>query len=403
MRTVLSILLFFPSITFGLLSAEIFPWAFLVSIIYIRTLNKNIFFILVLLIISSLYSLYQFSFNLNQMDLIRSLATYANILFASQYILSLDKKQIFRLARIGKFIFFFLVFLGFAQLIGFQAIDSFIKLLIPRGSGFSLLESGRGVTLLSTEPARAGIELTLIYCIYRLTLLKNHTFHVFDVLLIIFQIAVIKSTSSVFFSFIFIGFMYLNLRGLLILPLIIAVGFYFLSFFEGNRASDLVLAIAELDDLSAITFFIVNESGNRLLGLYSFFKFGFYHPFGGGLGLWPETSMQAVVESGFDYTSIRFFDVVSDGRLSPFRGPGLISNLMLDIGIIGTSFVSLAFIKIIKPLKNFLRQEKFGYVAILIFLVKIFVFGSPGNPIPFLMLLIILKYQYFSNLALRKV
>jgi len=403
MRTALSILLFFPSITFGLLSAEIFPWAFLVSIVYIRTLNKNIFFILVIFITSSLYSLYQFSFNHNQIDLIRSLATYANVLFVSQYILSLNEKQIFKLARIGKFIFFFLVFLGFLQSIGSLTIDSIIKLLIPRGSGFSLIESARGVTLLSTEPARAGIELTLIYCIYRLTLLKSSTFHIFDILLIIFQIAVIKSTSSVFFSFIFIGLMYLSFRGLLILPLIIAMGFYFLSFFEGNRASDLVLAIAELEDLSAVTFFIVNESGNRLLGLYSFYKYGFYHPFGGGLGLWPETSMQAVIESGFDYTSIRFFDVVSDGRLSPFRGPGLISNLMLDIGIIGTSVVSLAFVKIIKPLKNFLRYEKFGHVAILIFLIKISIFGSPGNPIPFLMLLIILKYQYFYNLSLRKV
>ena len=332
-------------------------------------------------------------------DLVRSLATYANILLVSQYVCLLNKKQIFELILLAKYIFYFLIFLGILQFLGFGIIDNVIKFLIPRGSGFSLIESGRGATLLSTEPARAGIELTLIYAIYRLTFLNKYNFRYTDFLLLIFQIMVIKSGSAVLFYIVFLSFLYLNWKSILLIPFFLFFSFHLLISTEGGRASELLISINEMgfDDSSLILFFLINESGNRMLGLYSFFLYGFNHPFGGGIGLWPITSMNAVIESGFDVSKIRFFDVVSDGNLSPFRAPGVISNLMLDFGIAGTILISWLFSRILITYR-FLKQYKKTVIVLLsIFLVKIFIFGSPGNPIPFIMLFTVYKYTYFSQ------
>ncbi len=399
MRLAISPLLFFPSITFGLLTAEIFPWALLISLVFLKEINKYFLWIIMILALSSIFSLYQYSVNNIPIDLMRSLAAYANIILISQYIISLNQKQTLQLILLAKYIFFFLLFMGALQFIGIGLIDDLIRFLVPRGSGYALIDSGRGVSLLSSEPARAGIELTLIYAIYRLTLLKSNTFHYFDILILIFQIIVIKSSSSVFFTMIFVSLLYVNWRGLLLIPIFAFIFFYILISFEGSRASDLFLSIIDLgfDDISVLILFLVNESGNRLLGLYSFFLYGFQNPFGGGVGLWQTTSMDAVISTGFDISQIRFFEVNADGNLSSFRGPGVISNLMLDFGIIGTLAISWLFYKTIQIYMQLKVQKKIMRILLVIFLVKIFIFGSPGNPIPFIMLFLVYKFIYHKK------
>lgn len=398
MRLLLSLFLFFPSITFGLLTAEIFPWAILMAAVYVKKLHSSIIYIFILLGLSSFYGLYKLAFIPGMSnDIIRSLATYANVLLVSQYVLSLSEYNINRLAILSKNLFIFLCTFGLLQSVGFDELDKLIKLLIPRGSGLSLSDSGRGVTLLSTEPARAGIELTLIYSIYRLTLLKKNSFHYLDIILILYQVAIIKSSSSVIFSLVFVLILYGNWRQLYLIPFLFILGVGSLSFFEDGRASILFTSLLVFDNFSAGLLFLVNESGNRLLGLYSFFKFGFNHPFGGGVGAWPDTSMLAVLESGFDYTQLRFFDVVSYGALSPFRGPGVISNLMLDVGIVGTCVIFWLFKNLLNRTIGFVTTRH-TFAILLIFLIKIFIFGSPGNPVPFIAILVVYRWIYFDNM-----
>tara|TARA_B100000900_G_C20598400_1_gene724409 strand:- start:3325 stop:4515 length:1191 start_codon:yes stop_codon:yes gene_type:complete len=391
MRLILSTLLFLPSITFGVLSAEIFPWAIILSIFYVRKLAFSIALIILILLVSSFYSFYFYTTDTNiSIDLMRSLATYLNVLFVSQYVLSLNKTQLFELIKLSKYFFFFLILIGTLQLFGSGYLDVLLKFFIPRGSGQMLSDSGRGATLLSTEPARAGIELTLIYMIYRLTLLKKSQFLVFDIFLLLFQLIVIKSASAVAFSLFFLGILNLSWRGLVFAPIIILAGLFAIDYAGEGRAANLLIDIYAMDEISTVLFFLINESGNRLLALYSFFNYGFQHLLGGGVGLWTITSMQAVVESGYDYTQLRYFDVVSNGALSPFRGPGVISNLMLDVGLLGTLLISYLFSQIL-PLEK--RISKISFSVIIIFLGKIFLFGSPGNPIPFLALLLILRWN----------
>ena len=66
---------------------------------------------------------------------------------------------------------------------GSEVLGEIIKLIVPRGEGSLLQESGRGVTLLATEPARAGVELALIYLINRVIESDNSRSIVADLLL----------------------------------------------------------------------------------------------------------------------------------------------------------------------------------------------------------------------------
>ena len=133
-------------------------------------------------------------------------------------------------------------------------------------------------------------------------------------------------------------------------------------------------------------FYIANESGNRLLAIYSFFVSGIKHPFGHGIGAWQYSSMLAVLESGLDYRDFRFFDVVGNGSLIPFRGPGVISNLMLDVGIFGTLVIISLFRTVMLKYRRFNEVSR---LALWIFLFKVTLFGSPGNPIVFVFLIVV--------------
>ena len=78
------------------------------------------------------------------------------------------------------------------------ALGQIISFLIPRGSGEALSDSGRGVTLLATEPARAGAELSLIYFIVRSTI-RKHLQIILDLIMLIYLAVILKSSTALGF------------------------------------------------------------------------------------------------------------------------------------------------------------------------------------------------------------
>lgn len=390
-----SLLLFFPSITFGLLSAEVFPWGVIFAAFYLRYFSKPMLLLVGLLCASSYYVLItSFTGEASlETDVIRSLAAYMNVILVSQTLLVLSSERIVELCILSRKIFWGLIALGLIQSVGSDLLGDFIRLLVPRGEGSALVESNRGVTLLATEPARAGIELTLIYLIYRLTRPNGNKEIFTDLLVIVFQAFVIKSASSLAFSCGAFTIIYLRIRAdLFSVTSTIVFSAIVLLFITvilprvGGRAGDLVLYVSNLDNVGEVLFYIANESGNRLLALYSFILAGFYHPIGFGVGSWPYSSMTAVLESGLDYTEFRFFDVRADGDLIPFRGPGVMSNLLLDVGIVGVVLLVYLF------KKGLLKYHSFNHIskkAAWVFIFKISLFGSPGNPIIFIFFVIV--------------
>ena len=403
MFRILATLIFFPSITFGIYTSEIFPWGFIFALFYLRQINKYLLWIIIILGLSSCFVLFQSFLTVQplQTDIIRSLGAYVNFVLLAQALLMLSSEKANYIKSLSRKIFWFLIVLGFIQNIGSDTLGYIIQTLIPRGDGNALIETNRGVTLLSSEPARAGIELTLIYLIYRLGEDNSVKNTLIDIFLLIYIVLIIKSFAVVIFALSAFTILHVRLRFhfLSVLgSLLFVTGIYFMIIILpqfGGRAGDVIIFLQQTEALNEGLFYIANESGNRFIGLYSFYKFGFFHPFGFGIGSWPYASIQAINESGLDFRDYRFFDVVGDGSLIAFRGSGVLSNLMLDTGLIGTVLLAYLFRKLMLVYGSFSDLSK---KAFWIFLIKIAFFGSPGNPIVFIFFIIIfLIYSPKSN------
>ena len=104
----------------------------------------------------------------NVFETIRSLAAYIN--FFSAYFLAkvLTEREIISSVRLNRFIFLSLITLGLLQIFNLIPwVNSFLEFLVPRASSGALIEENRGVTLISSEPARAGVELIFISPIFK--------------------------------------------------------------------------------------------------------------------------------------------------------------------------------------------------------------------------------------------
>ena len=193
----------------------------------------------------------------------------------------------------------------------------------------------------------------LIYLIHRIRQDNSIRNTLIDIFLLMYLAVIIKSFSVVVFALsafaiihVKFRFHFLSILGSILLGI---VGIYFIINILpqiGGRAGDVVIFLQDTEAINDGLFYIANESGNRIIGLYSFYKFGIFHPFGFGVGSWPYASIQAINESGFDYRDFRFFDVVGNGQIIPFRGAGIISDLMLDVGLLGTLLLTYLFKKL---------------------------------------------------------
>jgi len=93
------------------------------------------------------------------------------------FILNSSDKEYERLVRVVRFVFVGLLVFGVIQYTGVLAfLDPLIQMLVPRGSANALVEMGRGVPLLSSEPSRAGQELIFFYIAYRFFFMKENRF-----------------------------------------------------------------------------------------------------------------------------------------------------------------------------------------------------------------------------------
>lgn len=92
----LALLLFFPSITFGLISAEVFPWGIIFAAVYMRYCAQPMLALLGLLCVSSCFALLMsfVSDGTSETDVIRSLAAYVNVILVSQTLLLLGKSVV---------------------------------------------------------------------------------------------------------------------------------------------------------------------------------------------------------------------------------------------------------------------------------------------------------------------
>jgi hypothetical protein len=375
-------LLFFPSITLSLLSSEIFPWAFLYSIARkvksYQKIDKRILPLIIGLLISLSYSVYLVLSKDYESDFIRSIVAYLNPIFAYSAILCCPKKELSILCKIIGKILLFLVILGILQTLGvINILGPVFKFLVPRSLTESFDTGGRGVTLLSSEPARASYEILFIYMTWRyLQKMPSLNKLFFDFFIVFFILLILKSSMG---SIILIVFLLCEYRLKFILSglAVAAVGLPFLISMD-SRAIHVIINIFSNSSTSEVFEYILSASGFRLMSMIAAYRFGILHPFGGGIGLWQTTSLEAMYETGIDPKNLYYFN--KHGGFIPVRPTSFLSSMVLDMGWIAIMVVFY----LIKPLFKLISFDNHLFPVIITFLFYIIAVGAIGNPVPWI-------------------
>ncbi|MAY01609.1 MAG: hypothetical protein CMQ38_01365 [Gammaproteobacteria bacterium] len=319
---------------------------------------------------------------------IRSFLAYINPLLLFFTLMAVKKVEIERIAKLVPIILIFLVSLGITQLSGLIApLEPFFKFLIPRGSADSLVEFGRGVTLLSTEPARAGYELLFIYAGWR-SLADNIKYPItMDFLFFLYVAVIIQSATAVLLSLLYFGVIYVTRVWIyfLAIPIVLITILY-----VDTRATILIRDLANLNDLKLIFDFLIDSSGFRLISIISSYDYAISNLFGGGVGLWQETSIQAMYGAGFQPTNIDFFLLAYDSQFISIRPSSFGANLALDVGLFGF----LLFLLLLATyFWSIFQESRIEFALGILFLFSFFFIGEVGNPVPWLSLALVLRLR----------
>jgi hypothetical protein len=124
---------------------------------------------------------------------------------------------------------------------------------------------------------------------------------------------------------------------------------------------------------------VFNESGFRLISIYGGYIYGLVHPFGGGIGSWPVTSLVALEMTGVEAFEIYFYLEINEGFYYPTRPSAFASELFMEAGWVGFLLYSVAFFAI--PRFRELIRNPFGRAVFFMFLFNFFVLGTIGDPI----------------------
>jgi len=377
--------LFFPSVTFGLLAAEVFPYALIFSILVRKKYYKNEIYIYSLFLVSILWGILKFQYF--SFEIIRSLAAYINPLIIFFTIMFMSDSFVIKIISAFKKTFFFLIILAIIQFSGLLTIlniSSLFEFLVPR-SAVTELGAGRGVTLLSTEPSRAATELIFIYLCCRFTCLNKNTHLLFDVIVFIILALIIKSAIGILFFALF----YITTINLTrIVPFLLVI-FVVITYLVGDANVRWLVVFAEIskaENLQVLWSVLVNSSGFRFISVYAGYLYGFLNPFGAGIGFWTDSSILALNLTNFLPQEISYFASRDHHDWVSLRPTSYLSSLALDTGIVGL----LVFLFMFKKYFYFLFQRRIFAISIP-FLAYFFMIGSIGNPLPWMALAVVMR------------
>ncbi|WP_199479660.1 hypothetical protein [Vibrio harveyi] len=380
--------LFLPSITFKIVPAEIFPWATIYSIVWQgRSVSRSFLIILLLLTFSSIYGLYTTDGDYSQV--LRSVSSYINPLIVFFALLSISDREIDRIAKSGILILFVSLFFGILQKLNVVSfLEPIIDLLMERGQ-VSEFGGGRGISLLSSEPSRAAVELIFFYILFvgyfKISGLRKN---LFLSVMVFFVLFLIKSATGLLTLIVFFLVFYtrLTLFFFLIFSFFIPVIYSMSGYFsEDVRIFYLLHSIMGLKGVEIFNF-IVSASGNRIVSTLGSYLYSFHHVIGGGIGAWQDSSIDAMKITGISPESLAYFRQVSFGSYSSVRPPSFMASIALDMGILGMVVFSTS---LYFGLRKYTTEENKKYVYLLA--LYLFSFSSIGNPIPWIVIAIMIR------------
>ena len=379
LRYIFLVLLFFPSITFNIVPAEVFPWGLLFFLSIGKITHSQISFIFLFSISVVVFLLFINEHYTNQ--IFRMLGAYINPLLAAYGLINsrYSNKDIEKLSKSLLIIFVVIGLFQFTNLI--SPLSPLFDFLISRGS-FMNDGSIRGVSIFSTEPARASVELLMIYFIYRY---KNISL-LSDALMFIFLAIIIKSATGIFIFILMMMFFYLHEKRIYLINFsalfLVISGGYLLNLELRSRAFILIKELVELEP-DLIIQILLNTSGPRVFSFFILPNYLLQYPLGQGFGNWELVSETATYLSGINYQDLNWFKYNPEQGFRSFRMPGLLLNFLVDFGLYGLLVTFLFF----KSISKKVLINKFSILLITIFCLT----GSPGSPVNLIPIIYLIK------------
>ena len=382
MKKALLVFLFFPSVTFSLVEAEIFPWAIIVALLVFcfseesRSFQRNLLLLLGFIFLNT--SLFMFFDGVN--DAFRSVAAYVNIL-SVLWVLRKRFFEVSQLLLISKLLLVGLTVLAMLQLIiGLEFLNPVVETFIPRGTLSPIgLNGGRGFRLLESEPSRAAINYFFIWLIVYDS--SSKSMRRWLLFLILFLNALyFKSLAGIVILMLFASYQLLYTLPVMILGLALIVNLPN-NIIESNRILNMIQLVSESGSIYDIYFLLMNQSGFRLISLLAAYKIGILKAFGCGIGQWQSSSVFALSLTGYKASNIAYFSEGFGGEWSAIRPNSFLASASLDGGIVFILLFVLLTWRLFASLKIERRLLLSGYFLLL---------GSVGNPVPW----IYLVYSY---------
>tara|TARA_B110000908_G_C10243949_1_gene447711 strand:+ start:499 stop:1761 length:1263 start_codon:yes stop_codon:yes gene_type:complete len=379
-------LLFFPSITFSIINAEVFPWGILIILVYKLRLDYRscilIFFMFISILLGALFR------NEIDFEVIRSFAAYLNVILVSSFIVHCNDKTLIKIIGILKVVLIVLLSVGILQVTNALSFaEPVFEFLIRRGSVSSLDGSERGIRLLSSEPSRAAMELIFIYGALRVIGLFDKFSIIADLVIISFLLFFIKSITGLIFMGLFFSVIYPKL---IVLSLFLIPSFIYLvpAEFINSRALSLLINVAANSSLDNFFELSLKLSGFRFPSVISSYLFGLEYPFGGGIGQWMYSSVQALNGLGIEAGEIDYFRTEFNSTYVPVRPTSFLASISLDMGLFGCLITSYWIA--VGLFKKRLHHKVLP--VFMIFIVYLLLIGEIGNPVPWVCMLASLEF-----------
>jgi hypothetical protein len=256
--------------------------------------------------------------------------------------------------------------------------------------------AGRGVPALYAEPSYASfaIQYFFAFAMFHYKVEAKSILGYLALLgLIIFDIFIIRSITGLVMAVVY----FLSLqrwkylwRGTIILLLLGLIVIYLSKRFgETPRAIEFMYDLIYNQEYKDPMPFLLNESGFRIISVWASYTYGFFHPFGSGLGGWVVASLQSMDDIGVPATEIGFFAEFSGGEFDGVRPTSFVADLFLEMGWIGFVIFILAFFRYMFS-KTLFSNVQSRPIAVL-FLFNLFVIGTIGDPMPFIFLAMVYR------------
>ncbi len=170
------------------------------------------------------------------------------------------------ISRVSKRVFWIYILVGVLQLLHLMVpFQPFFELLIPRFYG-APIGGYRGVTMLETEPARAGFQLLMLYVISMASPPKRHV--LMTLVLIVAQILMISSTTGILLTIIYFLIKYTP-RIIKNPRYVISFGFFGVCIFyavSSHPKIDLLIQFYKSHGINGVYSGLSAVSGGRFLG-----------------------------------------------------------------------------------------------------------------------------------------